>query len=187
MTVSNKTLATLVGVVLVISVISLGMTAIRMTGGVSATGAVTGTTQVNVGAVVAISLPTNTVDFGNMNTGESNQTNDDSPFPFTVQNDGSVDVNVTINASDLWDGTGAQNPSVYYRYHVAASTEGTCYDSGDSVTSYTNMPASATLAIANLTYGNGCDLAEVEINVTVPGDESSGAKSSTVWFLATQY
>lgn len=185
MTVSNKTLATLVGVVLVISVISLGMTAMRMTG-ISTTGAVTGTTQVSVGAYAAISLPTNTVDFGSMNNGESNETGDDVPLPFTVQNDGTVDVNVTINASDLWDGTGAQNPSVYYRFTANTSSEGTCFDTGESITTYTNMPSSATLAIAFLNYTNSCDLAEVEINVTVPSDESAGAKSSTVWFIGTQ-
>ena len=68
------------------------------------------------------------------------------------------------------------------------STEGTCFDTGSSITSYTDMPnsTSPTLAIAFLNFTDGCDLAEVEINVTVPGGEASGAKSSTVEFTGSQ-
>lgn len=182
---SNKTLTMLVGVVLVISVLSVVMTAVRM-GGMPVTGAVTGTTQLTVAAITQISLPTNTVNFGTIYHGNSNDTSGNNPYPFTVQNDGTVKVNVTINATDLF--TSTSNPTSNYRFAVNTSTEGTCYDPLGTLTTLTNMPAggSPTLAMAYLNNTDSCDLAEVEIYVTVPGGESLGAKTSTVTFTATQ-
>ena len=185
MAISNKTLATLVGAVLVISVISLGMTAMNIIGKVSATGAITGTTSVTVMALTQISLPTAAVNFGSMYQGSSNDTSDDNPLPFVVQNDGTVKVNVTVGATDIF--ATQPNPSVYYRFSVNSSTEGTCY-APDSITAYTNMPitASPAMAMSFLNNTDTCDTAQLEINVTVPVVESVGAKTSTVTFLASQ-
>jgi hypothetical protein len=188
MAISDRNLTALVGVVLIVSVLSLGMTAVRFMGGVSTTGAATGTTQVSVASVVAISLPTNNINFGSMTNGASNQTDTNNPAPFIIQNDGTVLVNITINATNLWTGTGGANPSVYYRVRANDSTEGNCYLTADSQTAYMNMPAtgSPTSIVKRLNFPNSCDSVQVHVNVTVPNDEAAGAKTSTVEFLAIQ-
>lgn len=152
--------------------------------GVGSMGLITGTTQLNITTSIAISLPTSTVDFGEMTNLQTNDTTDNNPPPFRIQNDGNTKVNVTINATDLF--TSDPNPTANYRFYAASSTEGTCFDTGSSTTSWTNMPVSATDFLAYLNYTDSCDLAEIEIDVTVPSTESAGAKSSTVTFLASQ-
>ena len=161
----------------------LAVAAVYMVGA-SSMGLVTGTTQLNVTTSIAISLPTNTVDFGQMTNLQSNDTTNNNPPPFRIQNDGNLKVNVTINATDLFS-TDA-NPTANYRFYASASTEGTCYDASASTTSWTNMPSTATHFLGYLNYTDACDLAEIEIDVTVPGTEPAGAKSSTVTFLASQ-
>jgi hypothetical protein len=151
-----------------------------------ATGQVTGTVNVNIGSVVAISLPTNSIDFGSMNIGESNQTDDNIPAPFLIQNDGTVKVNITVNSTDIW--TSTVNPSVYYRIRANDSVEGNCYLTADSQTTYMNMPNTTTQTslVKRLDFPNGCDSVQVHVNVTVPGSEAAGAKLSTVEFTAIQ-
>ncbi|MDD5416565.1 MAG: hypothetical protein PHU12_01160 [Candidatus Aenigmarchaeota archaeon] len=183
--VSNNILAGLVAVVLVLSVVSIGSTMSLIGGASGATGLAIGTAQVSVPAKVAISLPVSAIDFGNMDINEVNDTTDGSPAAFQVQNDGSVSVNITVGATDMWAGTGATNPSSYYEF-ACGSGEVAC--GAGSVTSLTNMPATASpvLAIANLGHTNSADQVELDIGVTVPGDEPAGSKSSTVTFTASQ-
>ncbi|MBU3896959.1 MAG: hypothetical protein KJ697_03455 [Nanoarchaeota archaeon] len=183
--VSNNVLAGLVAVVLVLSVVSIGSTMSLIGGTSSATGMAIGTAQVSVPAKVAISLPVNAIDFGNMDVNDANDTIDTSPAPFQVQNDGSVSVNITVGADDMWTGTGATNPSVYYKFACGAG-EVAC--GSGSVTSLTNMPATGSpiKAIANLGHTNAADQVELDIGVTVPSDEPAGSKSSTVTFTASQ-
>ncbi len=190
--VSNNLLASLLvlaiivsvaGIYSILSTVSLGQIPFAPSG---VTGAATGTTQVNIGTVAAISLIVNTVDFQTMVFDENNDTTDNSPGPFTIQNDGNVDVNVTINATALWSQSGYAETNVSYMFKCGDSGEWSC--TAESLTTYTNMPVNdvATLVIADLTYGNSVDLAEVEINVTVPPAEPSGSKSSTVTFTGFQ-
>jgi len=180
---SNNLLFVVVAVLLVL----VAVNAVPLLTGqkVSATGGVTGTTQLSVATATTISLDVNTVDFGSMQIGETNNTADDKPYPFVIQNDGTVKVNITINASDLFTGTHTF-PGINYQYAVNTSTEGTCFNLAGSNTSWTYMPATASPAIGLLDFPNGCDTVQAEINVTVPSDESVGSKTSTVWFIATQ-
>jgi hypothetical protein len=153
----------------------------------SAAFAQTGTANVTVASVVSISLPVNTIDFGTMNNGETDDTTDGAPAPFTVQNDGTVQVNVTIAATSLFSGTGGPSPSTAYQYQIANSTEGTlAWVETCSDTAWTNMPTTAEDAICFLNFTDATDMVEVEIKVTVPNDEPAGFKSSTVTFTASQ-
>lgn len=135
---------------------------------------------------VNISLLTSEVNFGNIALNNVDDTTDDSPFPFLIVNDGDVKVNVTAEATDIWDGTGGANPSSYYQFRCGDSSEVAC--AGGSITVWTNMPASAspTLVIAYLDYNDTIDTNEVEIKLTVPSDEPAGSKTSTVTFIASQ-
>src|SRR3989344_1133259 len=92
--------------------------------GFSITGFATGTTQANVPSAVAISVPNATVNFGSMSIGTTNNTNNFVVQPFLLQNDGSIGVNVTMYATDLWLGTGAQNPSYFYQFNVTINETG---------------------------------------------------------------
>ena len=180
--VSNNTIAGLVVAVILISLVGTVSTLTISKSAIS--GAIVGTANVTVGTSTTISLPTSNVDFGTQAVNTWNDTADDAPAPFTVQNDGTVKVNVTINATDLWDEE--SNPTSFYTFKAAASGEGTCYNGDETTTTYTNMPSTATHFIMELNYTDTCDLAEVELNVTVPSDEGQGAKGSTVWFFASQ-
>jgi len=162
--------------------------AVAAIGGLNALGFATlqtGTAQANVLSSVAITLTTTTVNFGDMFVTDTNSTSDDMPLPFELRNDGNVKVNVTINATDLW--VLSANPTADYQFAANTSSEGTCYDPS-STTALTNMPASATPTgfLTYLNYTNSCDTAQIELSVTVPGTETTGAKSSTVTFIASQ-
>ena len=152
------------------------------------TGRVTGTTSATVDNVTTITLTTSSVDFGTVNNGDTDNTTDDSPAPFVVQNDGTVAVNLTIRATDLFDQ--AANPSANYKYMVADTGEGNCYITAQSITTYTNMPnntiATAPMFMSNLNYTDSCDSAEIDILITVPGDEQAGVKTSTVTVTGSQ-
>lgn len=151
------------------------------------TGAAVGYTNVTVGQVAAISLTVNTVDFGTMNVNENNDTVDDSPWPFEVQNDGNVNVNVTLNATKLWDQDTYNVTGPNYQFKCGNSSELDC-PAGSLESAFTNMPvdSAAVQVIAGMEFATSKDMLQVEINVTVPPAEPTGIKSSVVTFTGFQ-
>ncbi len=133
---------------------------------------------------ISISLSNSPVSFGSMSIGQSDDTTDNSPLPFVIQNDGNADVNVTIEATDLW--STSANPTSNYQFRCGNTGEASC--ASGSVTSFTNIPASGnpTLAIAYLAYTDASDTNEAEIRIVAPSSEPPGPKSSTVTFIASQ-
>jgi hypothetical protein len=159
--------------------------AILTISGLGSTALITGTTNLTVVSQIAISLPTNVVNFGNMFPDETNDTTDNNPLPFTIQNDGNRKVNVTIAATSLFSTAG--NPTDFYKYKIAPSGEGTCYNPACTNTSqYFFMPAVAGQTMCFLNFTDSCDTASINVNVTVPTAEADGTKTSTVTFLASQ-
>ncbi len=196
--ISNAALAGLVVLAILVSVTGtvttlnavgrapgLGQAPSAITG---AAGTQYGVAKLNVSPAVAITLPVSEIDFGLMANNEINDTTDDNPPPFMVQNDGTVKVNITLKATDLFSGTGAANPSLYYQFKAGNSTEANSFNWAASQTTWAYMPDTTTeqLAIAELEFTDTKDLAELEIYVKIPGDESVGSKSSTVTFTASQ-
>lgn len=145
------------------------------------TGFAAGTTTVTVATSTAITLPVSTVAFGTMSSGETNDTKDDAPPPFQVQNDGNVPVNISIRATNLFSSANP-NPTAFFRYACGnITTEFNCTPL--SQLTYANIPANtstAALAVFNLTYEDTKDLVEIDINVTIASNETAGAKSSSV-------
>jgi hypothetical protein len=188
--VSNNLLAGLLIVAIIVSVggIIYQLTLPKIP--VTITGAVTGTAQVQIASVITISLPTDTVDFGTVQNNEVKNTTTFNPWPFVLRNEGTVDINVTINASQLWYGTGATGTSTYYRFNATVNETGSVYNTTEDVDlrSITNMPIGANPTwVANCTkYTNANDEIRVHIFITVPDDEPAGSKSSTVTFTASQ-
>jgi hypothetical protein len=187
--ISNVTLAAL----LVISIIvSLGGTFLAAdSSAVGPTGLATGIAKVNVSAVVAISLPVSTVDFGDVYQGYAKNTTTNSPAPLTVQNDGGVLVNVSIardaSSSPLFSGTGGGDNTASFQFKADNSTEAGSFNYALSTTTWTNVPGPIGLGdiIAYLNYSDTNDLAEVDLLISVPSDEPIGSKNETLVFTAT--
>jgi hypothetical protein len=143
---------------------------------------------INLSSSIVLSLPNSTVEFGNINiTIDGNDdTTDDSPTPFGIQNDGNAISNITLQATDLWNSQA--NPSQYYQFKAANYTfENFSFVEAISILTFTNMPnnSTPTLAIGELNWSNATDIAEVDINITVPPNEVPGIKSSIVTFLGS--
>jgi len=138
---------------------------------------------------VEITMPNSTIGFGTMDIGDNNDTTDNSPEPFTIQNDGNcwVDVNISLEGTGIWESV--FSPTGYFTYKIDNYTAGTdteynAFNDTYSVIGYTPVPQSNTSAIANLSYDNSSDIVEVDINITVPPNEPAGAKSAYLWFWA---
>ncbi len=153
------------------------------------TGKLTGITNVTVSQTVTASLPVSSIIFGTMTLGEINDTEDGSPQPFVIQNDGNVPVNVTINATGLWSGTGATGTSAYYQFKSAENESGSVPNpTTDLVNSWTDMPinVAAVKVVDRLNYTDTADAVNIHIRLTVPADEPAGDKSSTVTLTVSQ-
>jgi len=187
---SNKTLAVLVILAIVISVGSTMMVLDKIK--IATTGAATGVAKVNVTGVVAISLPVNTVDFGSIFQGYSDNTTDNNPAPLKVQNDGGVNVNVSIardgSSAALFSGTGGGDNTASFQFKIDQTTETGSFNYTESTTTWTNVPGTTALdsVIAMLDYHDSTDSAEVDLLINVPSDETPGAKNETLVFTAEQ-
>jgi len=140
--------------------------------------------------LVSITLLNNTVDFGNIDFRQWNDTADNSPRPLSVENNGNSFVNITLVSTKLWNiqSTG----SIYYQFKIDNSSyfssENNSFNPDLSQMIYANIPISpkaALLAIGRLNYTNATDIADVEINVTVPTDEGSSNRNATITFTAS--
>ncbi len=142
--------------------------------------------RVNISSLIQMSLPNSSINFGQISQFGTNDTSDNSPLPFLIQNDGNSFVNVTIGATDLW--RSQANPSTNYQFKIDNYTlENGSFNWVLSKFTYTNitLTASPILAIARLNYTNATDTAEIDINVTVPLQEAAGARNSTVTFTGS--
>ena len=129
----------------------------------------------------AITLVNDTVDFGQLNISGTNNTTDNNPYPLVIRNIGNINVNLTIYANDsLWQSpTGILNTS-YFRFKADNRTEPGSFDYANSQTSWRNMTSYNISLIKLLNYSDSKDEAEVDLEITVPADEPTGLKNSTI-------
>ncbi|MDP3733935.1 MAG: hypothetical protein Q8R37_01785, partial [Nanoarchaeota archaeon] len=119
-----------------------------------------------------------------LTVGTEENTSDGSPASFRLENGGNIFMNISINATALF--TAVTHPSRNYQFRVNESSLETGSFSTLSNTSYLNMPAvNTSYHVVELNWRNINDEAEIDINITVPTDEPSGSKSSTVTFSAS--
>jgi len=183
--VSNNTLAGLIVALIVVSLVGT-LSVIKPLAVI--TGFAAGDVTTSIGTDITITLPNNTIDFGNITQGTVNDTLDNKPWPFDVQNDGSVRVNITISATDLWSTTA--NPTANYMFVANKTGEGGagwCFDGNASASNVTltNMPPSTGKLLGLLESNNNCDTGEIGIKITAPADEPAGGKTSTVTVTAS--
>ncbi|MCK4553039.1 LamG domain-containing protein [Candidatus Pacearchaeota archaeon] len=139
--------------------------------------------KIYINSDIVISLPVDAINFGSFLTG-TNDTSDDVPAPFELQNDGNCLLNVSINATDLW--TAVSNPSDYFKYKIDnKSGEAGAFNWLQSQIDWQQIPATEATSIVELNWSNSMDIAEIDLNVTVPSQEVAGDKSSTVYFIAS--
>lgn len=139
----------------------------------------------HVDSVVSINLSVSAIDFGIMQFNESNDTDDNLPPSFILENDGNARVNVTINATDLWNSTA--NPSDYFLFKIDNTSEVYSFNQTASSILWTQVPASTSPleAIIGFNWQEENDSAEIDVNVTVPGIiEGAGSRTSTIYFTA---
>lgn len=180
--ISTKTLAVLLVVLVVISMISLFITITRVsepgiTGYASSVGA--GITNVTVVEATYINVTDNFIDMGVLEPGQAKDSETVNDF-FLLQNDGSVDINVSVYDSGAgpFSGTGCSSlPNACYQVHGNSS------QSGEIDATYTNVPALAAnrhKVCNNIAFGNAIDECRIGIKMTVPVDEPAGDKSTTM-------
>jgi hypothetical protein len=186
--ISNEVLAILVIAAMAISLAGTFTTLSLITEPEGITGFITGITNVSLPREADITLNVQLVEFGEMNLGAQNDTGDYSPHPFVVENNGSVFVNVTVYATDLW--ASAISPTANYSVNASDDNETTSLSTviDGFVSTYIDMPnatgggAYAQTIIACMNYTDSRDAINVHINITVPPGESTGTKTSTVTF-----
>jgi len=129
-------------------------------------------------------LPTDKVSFGELAYLGSNDTTDNLPPPFVIQNDGNSLIDINISAGDLWQE--ASNPSEYFRLKADNVTgEGGSFDWGASSVTWTNMPAvNNSIMISSLNHSASLDSVEIDIYVEGPPNEPPNTRNTTVTFIA---
>ncbi|MFH1585758.1 MAG: LamG-like jellyroll fold domain-containing protein [archaeon] len=144
-------------------------------------GAWTTARKINVSALVTAVLVNDTMNFGTMNLGDSDNTTDGTPSPFVLRNDGNCLTNVTINASSLWTSV-ALNTS-YYQFKVDNNSgEEGAFNWLLSQITWSNLTETNQIVFVELNWSDATDSAEVEILVEVPSSELAAIKSSTIYF-----
>jgi len=130
---------------------------------------------------VVLTLVNDTTNFGSMILNENNETTDNNPNPLLLQNDGNCFVDVNLSSSDLlWNSI--SGPSNYYLYKMDRYAGWNSFNFTESQTTWAQVPDSNITSISALNYTSGNNRTEIDMNVTVPGDELAGSKSSLLSF-----
>ena len=99
------------------------------------------------------------------------------PEPFILENDGSVNANVTINASaDPSSWIGGTNPGFYF--NASNYEPGSC--AGTLASGETPLNTTEVMLCTNLTFDNSKDTLTLDLKAEVPYDAPTGSKSVTV-------
>jgi len=131
-----------------------------------------------INSLIIGSLLVNFIDFGIMDVLESRNTSLDNPPALLLRNDGNVDVDVQVKSSDLW--ASVFNPSQYYQYKIRENKTNS-FNKNESTVNFAFMPTMyAVVDISRLRYKDVSDDAKIDLLLTVPSDEPSGVKNSTI-------
>ncbi len=181
--ISNDVLAVLVIAAMAISLAGTFTTLSLITEPEGMTGFITGITNVSLPREAGIDLKVQLVNFGEMQLGAQNTTNNYDPHPFVVENNGSVFVNVSVSATALWGSVNMGNVT-YYAVNASDNNETSSLSvvADGWVSDFIGMNTSSNVIIRCMNYSNSNDAINVHINITVPSGESTGYKESTVTF-----
>jgi hypothetical protein len=139
----------------------------------------------NITAVIDIGLDLSNIYFGeNLDIGDGNDTADDSPLPFVINNGGNTLINISLNSTALWS-TQSTNSSYYQFKADNVSGEEGAFNWLRSITEFTNIPLTGgVVALSELNYIDNKNSCEVDIRIEVPQNELSGTKNANITFIA---
>ena len=121
------------------------------------------------------------INIGTLYVGDSNTTA--SSTGIVVENNGSIDVNVTAQSNAFFTGTSLPTDTNKMGCKAANSEGGsTTWVSPIYINCYNGANPKI---IGSLKYGNSADTARVDANIFVPLDEPAGAKIATLTLTAT--
>ncbi|MBU3941595.1 MAG: hypothetical protein KKF74_01650, partial [Nanoarchaeota archaeon] len=135
---------------------------------------------------VSLILTQDSINFGTMAQFEVNDTANNHPDPFILENDGNIAANVSVNSTSLWKSASAPLNSSYYQFKADNSTEANSFNWLNSQTTWSNMSNIYKSIIAMLNHTDSNDLAEIDIRVEVISDEPPGSKSAILTFKAEE-
>lgn len=128
---------------------------------------------------VDLELLTSAINFSGMKALETKNTTD-GIAPFTIRNNGNVLadlVNLTVSTS-LWEKEALG--TAFMRIKARAKEAGSYLS---AVTSWVNLTTTHTNFINDFNYTDTTDEVYIDLEVTVPGDEPPGAKSTNITFV----
>lgn len=141
--------------------------------------------QFTIDSVVSAALTTSAVTFSSLNPEQQDNTYDNSPNPFVIQNDGNAFVNISVNATAaLWETQ--ELSTAYFQFSANETSETGSFNKSLSNLTWTNVPpiTGSAVAISDLNWTNSNDSAEIEIKIEAPIDEPPGSKTSTINLVA---
>jgi len=146
----------------------------------SSNGSYSTTFNFTVTSYLAAGFSQPNISFSTMQPGFTNSTDDFNPLPMVLENIGNVFLNVTLFGSQLFQSESVSFPSDNYQFKVALNESGS-FNTSLSTTSYVNVTNVSTRTdIAIMGWEDENDTARVHVNVTVPGDEPAGNRTSTM-------
>ncbi len=138
-----------------------------------------------VDSVLTIELLNDTINFGSINITQTNDTSNDNPIPFLLENKGNCLINVSLNASELWNSVGGNSNNYRYKIDNKSGEQG-AFDNSLSKINWTQIPITPenNTAIVFFNWSDVNDLAEIDLLVIVPENEPPGSKSSNITFIS---
>jgi len=138
-------------------------------------------TNFTVSSYLALVFLTDTVSFGDMAPGDVANTTDNVPLPFWVENTGNINANISVNGSQYF--TSVSLNTSYYQFKIRENEAGS-FNTTLSRTNWTNMSKDKIppAQIAYLNWRSAFDDFLMDLNLTVPTDESPGVKSSLITY-----
>ncbi|MBT3642700.1 LamG domain-containing protein [archaeon] len=133
----------------------------------------------NVTGVLDMTLTNSEINFTSLDLGDSNDTIDDSPLPFVIENTGTVILNISMNSTFIWESD--QGESTDYQFKVDNTSELGSFDWTSSATNLIDTRILEIIQIVSfLKYADANDEVEVDISLTVPSGEPPGLKQTEI-------
>jgi parallel beta-helix repeat protein len=127
-------------------------------------------------SVINVNFIVDTINFGDLTIGQSNDTTGNSPYPFVLENTGNVKVNGTGTSTYLW--TSLPEPSQYYQYKMRVNETGAFNDTLSTTNWKNSSYINTDTDLAYLLYQMNQNAVFMDIGVTGPSDEPPGYKSA---------
>ncbi|MFA7708458.1 MAG: LamG domain-containing protein, partial [Candidatus Pacearchaeota archaeon] len=135
---------------------------------------------INISSLVSINLTNDFINFGEMSIGETKNTTDVSLSPLRLVNDGNSKVNISVNATQLWDSVIGASDNFMAKIRAYAGNASWANVDWFQLPSITG----AVVVASDLNYSEGSDGLDTDILLTVPINEAPGNRTSVINFRA---